>query len=98
MRRFITLAGFVLMTSSVLAADLTDTGASSAFTSDDPVVKSALLMIDAGNFTRAEKLIATTQPSSDPSVTQSREEILGCILRRDARRNDYSSPTSRRDQ
>src|SRR5437762_5158673 len=81
MRRLITLAGFVLLTSAGLAAELTDTGPSSAFTSDDPVVKSAMKMVDAGNFSRAEKLIATTQPSGDPSVTQAREEVLDLIKR-----------------
>jgi transglutaminase-like putative cysteine protease len=69
------------MSSATFAADLTDTGASSAFTSDDPVVKSALKMLDAGNFSRAEQFIATTQPSGDPSVTKSREEVLDLIKR-----------------
>src|SRR3954452_21306732 len=81
MIRFICLTGLLVMTSSILAADLTDTGASSAFTSDDPAVKSAMLMLDAGNFSRAEKLIATTQPSGDPSVTKTREEVLDLIKR-----------------
>jgi transglutaminase-like putative cysteine protease len=69
------------MTSSVLAADLTDTGACLAFTSNDPAIKSAMKMIEGGNYSRAEKLIATTQPSGDPEVTKAREQLLDVIGR-----------------
>jgi hypothetical protein len=69
------------MTSSVLFADPTDTGASAAFTSKDPVVVQAMKMLDAGNYSRAEKLLATTQPSSDPSVIRAREEVIDLIAR-----------------
>src|SRR4051794_22923657 len=81
MLRFTLLAGFMLIASSLLAAELTDTGASTAFTSNDPVVKQALVMLDAGNYSRAEKLIATTQPSEDASVIKARTELLDVIAR-----------------
>ncbi len=69
------------MTSTLLAADLKYTGASLAFTSDDPAVVHALKMLDDGNYSRAEKYIATTQPSDDPTVTKARAELLDVIGR-----------------
>ena len=69
------------MTSTLLAADLKYTGASLAFTSDDPAVVHALKMLDDGNYSRTEKFIATTQPSDDPNVTKARAELLDVIGR-----------------
>ena len=73
---------------SILAAELADTGASTlAFTSNDPAIKQALNLLDAGNFSKAQKLISTTQPSADPAVTQARAEMLDVIERT---RREYS--------
>src|SRR5439155_5866131 len=51
----------ILVLSIHAQAEDADTGASAAFTSHDSVVKQALLMLDVGNFSRAQKFISTTQ-------------------------------------
>jgi hypothetical protein len=71
----------LLMNSTLLAAELQDTGASAAWTSKDPAVRRALTDLDKGNFKRAEQTLATTQPSSDANVTREREEALDIISR-----------------
>src|SRR5262245_53162182 len=81
MIRCILLAGLLLMNTTLIAAETTETGASAAWTSTDPAVRRALTDLEKGNFKRAEQMLATTQPSSDPQVTREREEALDLISR-----------------
>jgi hypothetical protein len=86
---FTIITGFFLMTATatLLAEDLTCTGASAAFTSNDLTVKQALALLDQGKYSDAEKLVANAAPSSDVNVTEARAELPDVIQRM---RREYS--------
>jgi transglutaminase-like putative cysteine protease len=89
MLRTILLLGLLLMTTTLSAATpaTQPTGASLAFTSDDPVTKQALALLADGKFAEARTLLATDDGHADPEVARAREEMKE-ILRRT--RRDYS--------
>ncbi len=72
--------------SSSAAADTPHTdhgpsGASAAFTSNDPIVKKALALMDAGQFKEAQSLLASDDGHADPKVEEAREEMKEIIRR-----------------
>src|SRR5688500_2081034 len=83
------LLGCLFMTTTTSAASpaTQPTGASLAFTSDDPVTKQALSLMNDGKFADAQTLLTTDDGHPDPSVAQAREEMKEVIRRT---RRDYS--------
>jgi len=76
----IALAEIILMLATAITS-AQETGASAAFTSEDPLVKTALQLVNNGNFAEAEKLLSSDSESRD------REELLEIIRRL---RHEYS--------
>lgn len=54
------------------------TGASAAFTSNDPLILNARKLMDEGKFAQAEKLLGSAGPQSQPAASELRE-IIGRI-------------------
>ena len=69
------------------AATTQPTGASLAFTTNDPVTKQALALVEAGKFAEAQTLLATDDGHADSEVARAREEMKEIIGRT---RRDYS--------
>jgi transglutaminase-like putative cysteine protease len=63
------------------------TGASLAFTSDDPIVKQAIALMNSGEFKQAQSLLASDDGHASSDVARAREEMKE-ILRRT--RREYS--------
>jgi len=63
------------------------TGASLAFTSQDPIVKQAIALMQAGKFTEAQALLASDDGHANADIAAAREEMKE-ILRRT--RREYS--------
>jgi hypothetical protein len=76
-RALLLLGLLILMTTTLSAATPTTqpTGASLAFTSDDPITKQALALLAEGKFTEARTLLATDDGHADPEVVRAREEM-----------------------
>jgi hypothetical protein len=89
MTRTTLLLGLLLMTTTAFAAapSTQPTGASLAFTSDDPITKQALSLMNDGKFAEAQSLLATDEGHADPEVARAREEMKEVIRRT---RRDYS--------
>lgn len=79
---------FMITTTSAASPATQPTGASLAFTSDDPITKQALALLNDGKFNDAQTLLATDDGHSDASVVQAREELKEVIGRT---RRDYSA-------
>ena len=75
-------------TATLLAEDLTCTGASSAFTSTDPIVKLAFDLLNQGQYAQADKLLADSEASADPASAQARAELREEVIPR--MRREYS--------
>ena len=75
------------MTTSAATPATQPTGASLAFTSDDPVTKQALSLLNDGRFAEAQTLLATDDGHPEASVAQAREEMKEVIRRT---RRDYN--------
>ncbi|MGB7158180.1 MAG: transglutaminase domain-containing protein [Tepidisphaeraceae bacterium] len=88
-RTLLLLLGCFFMTTTASAAtpSTQPTGASLAFTSDDPVTKQALALLNDGKFAEAQTLLASDDGHADASVAQAREEMKEIIRRT---RRDYS--------
>ena len=56
-------------------------GASSAFTTNDPVVKQAQALMNDGNFKEAQSLLASDDGHADAQVQEAREEMKEIIRR-----------------
>jgi transglutaminase-like putative cysteine protease len=56
-------------------------GASAAFTTNDPITNDALKLIDEGNFSQAQSLLASDDGHADPEVAKAREELKDVIRR-----------------
>lgn len=78
MRIFI-LIGIVMTASSLLAAE--PTGASAAFTSNDPAIVQALDLIKSGDFAKAQSQLASDDGQADRDVARAREELKDVIHR-----------------
>ncbi|MDB5298136.1 MAG: Transglutaminase-like superfamily protein [Phycisphaerales bacterium] len=66
---------------AVAAPEQEPTGASLAWTSDDPVVVEARAMIKAGRLSDAEKLLGRDDPSASPAAKAARAETVEIIAR-----------------
>src|SRR3954469_5015160 len=75
------------MTTHTLAEDLAATGASLAWTTNDPVIKHAIALLDQGKFAEAQTLLATDDGHADATVARAREEMKDLIGRL---RREYS--------
>jgi len=80
------ILGIALM-SNAFAQQSKDTGASVAFTSNDPVIKKALALVNDGKFSEAQAILASDDGHSDANVARAREEMLDVIGRL---RREYS--------
>jgi transglutaminase-like putative cysteine protease len=89
MTRTTFLLGLFFMTTTLSATTPTTqpTGASLAFTSEDPITKRALALLAEGKFSEARALLATDDGHADPDVARAREEMKE-VLRRT--RRDYA--------
>jgi transglutaminase-like putative cysteine protease len=79
----ILLAGaLILMTATAHSAPANEpSGASSAFTSQDPVVTRAFALLETGRFNEAEALLATSSRTEDPTALRARTETADIIRR-----------------
>lgn len=62
-------------------------GASAAFTSQDPIVSQALELIAAGDFRSAEQLLSEPEPAASPAALKARSELVDIMHRV---RHEYS--------
>lgn len=83
MKLALTTIAFLLMTTTVLSAADAPTGASLAWTSDDPVITQARLLILRGELAKAESLLKAS-PAADPVAASETFDLIGRI------RHDYS--------
>jgi transglutaminase-like putative cysteine protease/ubiquinone/menaquinone biosynthesis C-methylase UbiE len=67
------------------------TGASFAFTSNDPIVKQAIAMMTDGKFAEAQSLLASADGHASPEVARAREEMKE-VLRRTRREYSVDAP------
>ena len=67
--------------SSAQPIDPGPSGASAAFTSNDPIVKQAHALMDSGKFKEAQSLLASDDGHADPNVMEAREEMKEIIRR-----------------
>src|SRR4051812_1725551 len=87
MTRSALLIGWIFMSATFSSAATTTqpttqaTGASAAFTSDDPVIKQTLAMLETGKFKEAQSLLASDDGHADPNVAEAREEMKEIIQR-----------------
>ena len=83
----ILIAGFFMTTAFAQAVPTSQpTGASLAFTSDDPVINKSMDLVTAGKYKEADALLKEP-PATDPATKQAREE-MGEVIRR--LRREYS--------
>jgi hypothetical protein len=80
MRTVIAFTAVALMTSTLLA-NSGHSGASLAWTSNDPVVMQAIELLNAGDFARAQELLGSDDGHPDAQVAQARLEMQEIIRR-----------------
>src|SRR5947207_2400087 len=90
MKVVLTLIGIALMAafnsaSAQQASD--DTGASLAWTSNDPIVQKSIALLNEGKFNEAQTLLASDDGHADTQVAQARLEMQDLIVRL---RHEYS--------
>src|SRR2546423_3884020 len=84
---YVALLGISLMSKSSPAQEVKDTGASLAWTSNDPVIKKVIALLSDGKFNEAQAMLASDDGNADPQVTRARQEMADLIVRF---RHEYS--------
>src|SRR6266550_1580391 len=72
---------FMSVTFSTAAPTTQATGASAVFTSDDPIIKQTLALMQQGKFKEAQSLLASDDGHAKPEVAEAREEMKEIIRR-----------------
>src|SRR2546426_5587 len=73
MRMSMILMMGTLLMSNALAQELKNTGASLAWTSDDPVIRKAIALLDEGKFNEAQSMLAGDDGHPDSQVMRARD-------------------------
>src|SRR5437762_728731 len=81
-----------IATALFAAHEPSDTGASLAWTSDDPLIRKVIDLLSDGRFREAQTLLASDDGHADTSVSSAREEMKEIIERL---RHEYSLDEAR---